>query len=1424
MLLKTFRLFVSSTFADFTQERELLQSKVFPNLDAYCAVKGYQFHAIDLRWGVNEEAQLDQRTAEICLSEVAAAKGYPSPNFLVMIGSRYGWVPLPFAIAQDEFEAALAWLVERGRVDAVSELCKIYRLDENFLTPPGLAAAADSGDRIGAYTLRSRENAEYARADAWERLESRLRGALQEAADHLWREDRIGEVARAKYFLSLTEQEVFQGLPGYARADNYGPQAIAWIREQKGADDPRVEMFKAGIRRSLPDDCVLSGRAIQSWRGRLKTTYLDNFVARIERRLREAIDKHIAERSEDNELLQDRAQHEAFAEGRRSIFVGRENNLLAIESYLVGESPHPLALFGPSGLGKSALLAQAVGKASGRGVPVVHRFVGASAASADVRSLLISIVEDLAANGIAIQPDHWEDDANKFDAQVRTLLTSLERPVVIFVDALDQLKKPRLGWLPNKLPPGVRLVVSALNDDTYNEESGVYRALRQRLPDEAFLEIEPLTEHGRDILLALEKGANRRLRPGQRDYILVQFKAAGASPLYLRVAFEIAQSWHSWDEAGVDRCALAGDTAALIGQLIAELTSVHHHEPELVSRTLGYLAAAKDGLSAKEITEILSRDDVVMTAISSERYGTQTRRLPDSVSARLYRQLAPLLIEKRIDGQQLLQFFHRQLTDIVRERHYEPAHIQLHAALAEYFDTSIISRDRILIYSNRSLAELPYQLHHAGNGIRLDRILTSPAWMEQKLVAFGLQNLIADYVQLGQTKMQALIGRTLQLLPGILARDSRQLLPQLAGRFISVKEEGTKAFLAAARREVARPALFPVHDSLTPPGAEEVRIEGHEGAVIALIALTDGRLASASIDKSIRIWDVKTGVEIVRLEGHRGSITSLGLLADGRLVSGAADNTIRFWDIASGSEVALIDVSASWALCPLPGARLASGSEDGIIRLWDLKNNVEISRFDCGTHVVALCELSDGRLASGSMDYQVRLWSISSGAVTKRLRVKTGMATLVGALCPLGDGQLAVGASDAFGSARDTITFWNVDKGAKVGSLQGHLGSVNALCALSRRRLASSADDDETFAFLPRGGSAIRLWDLEQQTEIARLDGHADTVRALCSLPDGRLASAGNDCSIRLWNVESAGSLARFSHHADPVRALCVLPNGLVASGSGDSFGAKDKSIRLWNAKSGAEIRRMAGDIDAVLALCALPDGRLVSSSGSLETMYEGTIQLWDVTAGVEIGRLEQHKLPVLSLCALSDRRLVSGSHDGTIRLWNVERRKWRKSPSSDYVVLGNGLGPVKSLEALAKGEFASAHGGDVIRLWSGSGTQSGQLQCSSGVVALASVPHGGLAAALSDHTIEVWDVVSRSKVASLRGHSAAVAALAPLRGGRIASCSEDYTIRLWDTRNAKEMTRLEVEAPAVSIAAQTDDCLVAGDKMGWLHWLKIVD
>jgi len=104
----TFRIFVSSTFSDLVAERNALQEHVFPRLRELCERHGCRFQAIDLRWGVSEEAGLDQQTMKICLTEIARCQRVtPRPNFIILLGDRYGWRPLPYAIPAAEMERML---------------------------------------------------------------------------------------------------------------------------------------------------------------------------------------------------------------------------------------------------------------------------------------------------------------------------------------------------------------------------------------------------------------------------------------------------------------------------------------------------------------------------------------------------------------------------------------------------------------------------------------------------------------------------------------------------------------------------------------------------------------------------------------------------------------------------------------------------------------------------------------------------------------------------------------------------------------------------------------------------------------------------------------------------------------------------------------------------------------------------------------------------------------------------------------------------------------------------------------------------------------------------------------------------------------------------------------------------------------------
>ena len=153
---------------------------------------------------------------------------------------------------------------------------------------------------------------------------------------------------------------------------------------------------------------------------------------------------------------------------------------------------------------------------------------------------------------------------------------------------------------------------------------------------------------------------------------------------------------------------------------------------------------------------------------------------------------------------------------------------------------------------------------------------------------------------------------------------------------------------------------------------------GHTGPVISLLVLPNGNLASGSRDKTIRIWDVKSGQTTKILSEHNNWVLSLAILPDGTLVSGDGSETIIFWNLNSGQKIfkfvfAGIPINDVRALLVLPDGNLACGLR-GWIGIFDTKNRKIIKRFDGHSSFVnSLGLLPDGRLASASNDNTLRI-------------------------------------------------------------------------------------------------------------------------------------------------------------------------------------------------------------------------------------------------------------------------------------------------------------------------------------------------------------------------------------------------------------------------------------------------------------------
>jgi nephrocystin-3 len=111
------RVFISSTFRDFAEERDLLVKKIFPELRRRCRERKVELIDVDLRWGITEEEAQQGKVLPICLAEIDRAR----PYFMGLIGERYGWVP-----EADHYDPSLLqeqpWIEEHRGGRSVTEL------------------------------------------------------------------------------------------------------------------------------------------------------------------------------------------------------------------------------------------------------------------------------------------------------------------------------------------------------------------------------------------------------------------------------------------------------------------------------------------------------------------------------------------------------------------------------------------------------------------------------------------------------------------------------------------------------------------------------------------------------------------------------------------------------------------------------------------------------------------------------------------------------------------------------------------------------------------------------------------------------------------------------------------------------------------------------------------------------------------------------------------------------------------------------------------------------------------------------------------------------------------------------------------------------------------------------------------------------
>ena len=507
---------------------------------------------------------------------------------------------------------------------------------------------------------------------------------------------------------------------------------------------------------------------------------------------------------------------------------------------------------------------------------------------------------------------------------------------------------------------------------------------------------------------------------------------------------------------------------------------------------------------------------------------------------------------------------------------------------------------------------------------------------------------------------------------------------------------------------------------------------GHKGRLRDISYSPNEKLvATSSVDKTIKVWDVETGVLVHDLKGHNSWIRQILFSNDGEyIISAAGDGEVKKWRISDGQEVLNFHSAKSAieciALSP-DGRRLYLGNWDGEIIQIDLGKGEMISKtdFSKAARVKDLVILPKAGLCiSAQENNTIGVYNDENLELIETFNFDVSYEKLIISV----DQSKVIAISD-----KGLIVVFKVTNEGLIAEKKKHFNGLDIFDA--------TVMGETNVLGVICSSNQLVYYDIESNriTDSVSVPTHYYWQVISNSSGERSYLSTSSGDLIEIDNTTKSIKKVKKIHNGPLVKMVLSKDDKFILTASED-YTSNITEIKTWEINK--EFKNHASWVESV-ALSKMGGLMSVTQFGLNECLIK------ESTTGRLLYTLKGHDSWIrMSDFSADGKKLVTASDDGTAIIWDL------KTGSIDQELKGHG-------QRVESAYFSSL--GD-------------QIVTSSG-----------------DSTAIIWDVETGNEIIRLRGHTDWLRdAVFSYNGKMIASCGLDGSIRIWEATSGKVIRTLK--------------------------------